>query len=242
MIDIDIDDPGTWPRGEELIFVTDRLSTSAMLHCYQRGLFAMPLDQVRMGDGTIADVVGWFSPTPRGVLPLQQLRVRRSLRKMARRYLVSVDLAFEQVVMACGDERRDGGWINPDFIACYLELFDQQLAHSVEVWDEEGRLVGGLFGVHLGGLFSGESMFHDAEHGRDASKVALMALVSVLGPNTGRLLDIQWLTDHLATMGASEIPRGDYVDLLSDALTMPCADFQPGVLAPAQWRDCWLGC
>lgn len=236
LFDIDLDDPGTWPQDEELLLVTDRLSTSAMVYAYERGLFAMPLDGVRFANGRIADVIGWFSPTPRAILPLDGLRVRRSLRKTAKRYRVSVDLAFERTVMCCADERRDGGWINSEFVACYLELHDAGIAHSVEVWDDADRLVGGLFGVNLGGLFAGESMFHDAEYGRDASKVALMGLVAVLGPDSGRLLDVQWITDHLRSMGATTVPREEYVDLVSDALSMPSIDPSRGELPTESWR------
>lgn len=237
--DIDIDDPGTWPRGEELLLVTDRLTPAAMMHCYHRGVFAMPMDGVRFADGTVADVIGWFSPTPRAILPLDGLRVRRSLRKTCKRYRVSVDTAYEAVLDACADERRDGGWINTEFRSCYLELFDAGMSHSVEVWDADGRLVGGLFGVSSGGLFAGESMFHDPEYGRDASKTALMALVALLEPGSGRLLDVQWLTDHLASMGAVAIPREEYVDLVHDAVTLPGPTITPGELPPGQWRDPW---
>jgi len=138
--------------------------------------------------------------------------------------------------MCCADERRDGGWINSEFVACYLELHDAGIAHSVEVWDDADRLVGGLFGVNLGGLFAGESMFHDAEYGRDASKVALMGLVAVLGPDSGRLLDVQWITDHLRSMGATTVPREEYVDLVSDALSMPSIDPSRGALPAESWR------
>lgn len=239
MHDIDLDDPGTWPRGEELLLVTDRLTTEAMLHCYRRGLFAMPIDGAHFADGTVADVIGWFSPTPRGILPLDGLRVRRSLRKTAKRYDVTVDLAFDQVLARCGDTGREGGWINDDFVGCYTDLHESGLAHSFEVWDAHGALVGGLFGVSVGGLFAGESMFHDPESGRDASKVALMALVSVLGPESGRLLDIQWVTDHLATMGAVAVPRQDYVDRVAETVTQPLPMFPRGFLPPERWRDAW---
>ena len=239
MFDIDIDDPGTWPCGEELLLVSHALSSAAMLHCYRRGLFAMPLDGVRFADGSVADVIGWFSPTPRATLPLDGVRVRRSLRKSAKRYRVSVDMHFDAVVSRCADERREGGWIDADFVACYQELHESGAAHSVEVWDAADRLVGGLFGVSVGGLFAGESMFHDPRYGRDASKVALMALVSLLEPGSGRVLDVQWMTDHLASMGAVDLPREDYVDLLSDAVQLTAPRFVRGELDGSVWREPW---
>ena len=112
-------------------------------------------------------------------------------------------------------------------------------AHSVEVWDAADRLVGGLFGVSVGGLFAGESMFHDPRYGRDASKVALMALVSLLEPGSGRVLDVQWMTDHLASMGAVDLPREDYVDLLSDAVQLTAPRFVRGELDGSVWREPW---
>jgi leucyl/phenylalanyl-tRNA--protein transferase len=129
---------------------------------------------------------------------------------------VRVDTAFEQVVLGCADPRRPGGWIDRDVRAAYGELHRLGWAHSVETWSREGELVGGLYGVAVGGLFAGESMFHRAP---DASKVALVGLVERLGAQA--LLDVQWATPHLASLGATEIPRAAYLERLRAALARP---------------------
>ncbi len=139
--------------------------------------------------------LAWWSPNPRGVLPLDGLRVTRSLRASSRHFDYSVDACFTRVMRECADGRRDKGWITPEFVATYSELHRLGWAHSVEVWNRGGDLVGGLYGIEVGGLFAGESMFHLE---RDASKVALMHLVEILRSAGGeRLLDVQWCTDHL---------------------------------------------
>jgi leucyl/phenylalanyl-tRNA--protein transferase len=171
-------------------------------------------------------LMGWWSPVERGVLPLDALRVPRSLRKMLPRYEIRVDRAFPQVLAACADPRRPHGWIDGDIGRVYLELHARGVVHSVEAWSGDD-LVGGLYGVSLGGLFAGESMFHDPVRGRDASKAALVALVDLLrgeggdGSEDGRLLDVQWRTDHLASLGVVEIDRPDYLGRLRRALTLP---------------------
>jgi len=170
--------------------------------------------------------MGWWSPDPRAIVPLDGLRVSRSLRKSCSRFEVRVDTAFPQVVEACADRRRAGGWITGEIRDAYVELHRLGWAHSVEAWSrDEDSLSGGLYGVAIGGLFAGESMFHRRT---DASKVALVGLVERLhdvepggtGPE-GRLLDVQWRTDHLATLGAVDVPRRSYLDLLATALTVP---------------------
>jgi leucyl/phenylalanyl-tRNA--protein transferase len=204
-------DPATAPRGEELLGVGADLAPGTVLAAYRRGLFPMPVR--RRGP------VGWWSPDPRGVIPLDGLRVTRSLRASARRYRITTDAAFEQVVSGCADPRRPQGWSTPAVADAYVELHRLGWAHSVEVWSEEG-LAGGLYGVEIGGLFAGESMFH---RGRDASKVALLALVDRLRAAARpelRLLDVQWLTPHLASLGALEISRADYLSRLADALSL----------------------
>lgn len=166
--------------------------------------------------------LGWWSPDPRGILELEDLRVSRSLRKSCARFEVRVDTCFDDVVVACADPRRDSGWITRDIRAAYNRLHEMGWAHSVETFDTSGdvdRLVGGLYGISIGGFFAGESMFH---HVTDASKVALVGLVDVLGGDgEARLLDVQWTTDHLASLGAVEIPRADYLDRLDVALSLP---------------------
>src|SRR3954469_22117655 len=149
--------------------------------------------------------VGWRSPHPRGVLPLDGLRVSRSLRKAVPRFEVRVDTAFGEVVRACADPSREGRWITADVERAYARLHALGWAHSVECW-RDGELVGGLYGVAVGGLFAGESMFHRAT---DASKVALVTLVDLLRQGnqaSRRLLDVQWSTAHLAGRGVGGVP------------------------------------
>lgn len=160
-------------------------------------------------------LLGWWSPDPRGILPLDQLRVARSLRQSAKRFDVRIDTDFEAVIRACADPKRPKGWITEEFIQAYLRLHALGWAHSMEVFDRNGDLVGGLYGVRINGLFAGESMFHRQ---RDASKVALLALVEAMHATKMRLLDIQWLTEHLATLGAIEISRRDYLERLEQAI------------------------
>lgn len=148
------------------------------------------------------------------------LRVSRSLRRSVRDFTIRVDTDFEGVLAACADPRREGGWIDDQVRAAYLELHRLGWAHSVETW-QDGELVGGLYGVAIGGLFAGESMFHRA---RDASKVALVALVDLLrssGEEELRVLDVQWRTEHLASLGVVEVARREYLARLAPALMLP---------------------
>jgi leucyl/phenylalanyl-tRNA--protein transferase len=151
--------------------------------------------------------------------------VTRSLRKSCRRFAISVDTDFEGVMRACGDPRRPSGWITEEFVQAYVRLHELGWAHSVEARTPEGDLVGGLYGVEIGGLFAGESMFSNV---RDASKAALVALVDLLAaaPGAGRLLDVQWATEHLASLGAIEVPRLHYLRMLATALPLPRAFVQ----------------
>jgi leucyl/phenylalanyl-tRNA--protein transferase len=168
----------------------------------------------------VGDRLGWWSPDPRAVLPLDGLRVSRSLRRSCRRFELRVDTAFEQVVAECADERRPHGWITREVQDAYVRLHELGWTHSVECWSEEGRLVGGLYGVAVGGLFAGESMFHRE---RDASKVALVGLVSLLVEGGFALLDVQWQTDHLASLGVVQVPRPAYLERVADAAALPQA-------------------
>jgi len=160
-------------------------------------------------------VLGWWSPDPRGIIPLDGLRVTRSLRQSTKKFEVRIDTCFEQVVRGCGDPARADGWITSDFIEAYLHMHDLGWAHSIEVFDRAGSLAGGLYGVRIGGFFAGESMFHRQ---RDASKVALVALVDVMRDSGMQLLDTQWCTEHLASLGAVEIHRSEYLRRLKGAL------------------------
>jgi len=207
--------PRTWPD-QDLIGRSAEFDPALVLGAYRCGVFPMPLE-------VLADDMGWWSPMRRGVLPLDRLRVSRSLRQSTQRYATTVDSAFDLVVSACADPARPGGWIDARIAAVYTRLFEAGYVHSVETWDDTARLVGGLYGVSLGGLFAGESMFHDPRLGRDASKVALLRLAEILQarPDGDVLLDVQWVTPHLASLGAVEIPRAEYLRRLSAALDQP---------------------
>ncbi len=207
--------PDEWPSAD-LIAFSDEFDTQLALAAYRSGVFPMPLHL-----GGFEQQMGWWSPVHRGVLPLDGVRVTRSLRQSAKRYRTTVDAAFDEVIRRCGDPRRPGGWIDPAIVDVYTEMFRAGLVHSVETWDAAGRLVGGLYGVSLSGMFAGESMFHDDEFGRDASKVALLRLAEILRDGHDRLLDVQWRTGHLASLGAIEIPRDVYLRRLDAALGQP---------------------
>ena len=192
------------------------LEPGTLLAAYRSGLFPMPLE------GADGGPIAWWSPDPRGIVPLDGLRVTRSLRRSQARYEVRVDTAFEQVVAACADRSRPGAWITSEVAAAYTRLHEMGWAHSVEAWDDAG-LAGGLYGVAVDGLFAGESMFHRRV---DASKVALVALVALLREDDQpRLLDVQWVTEHLRTLGAVEVPRVAYLERLAEARRLglpPC--------------------
>jgi len=160
-------------------------------------------------------VLGWWSPDPRGIVPLDGLRVTRSMRQSAKHFEVRVDTCFADVIRACADPSRDSGWISGEFIEAFTAMHRLGWAHSVEAFDRSGRLAGGLYGVRINGLFAGESMFHQQ---RDASKVALMALVELMRGTGMTLLDVQWRTEHLASLGAIEVDRRHYLGLLAEAL------------------------
>lgn len=206
--------------GDGLVGVGADLEPGTILAAYRRGLFPMPVGR----RGTL----GWWSPDPRAVIPLDGLHVSRSLRRSLRRFEIRVDTAFEQVIDACADPARPHGWISPEVRAAYVRLHELGWVHSVEAWDcDRGTLAGGLYGVAIGGLFAGESMFHRR---RDASKVALVALVDLLrdgerngvpGSRAYRLLDVQWMTPHLARLGAVEVPRVEYLELVHRAVECP---------------------
>lgn len=209
--------PATWPD-QDLVAVSTEFDTDLVAEGYLAGVFPMPLD----GAGLGRDAMGWWSPVHRGILPVDDLRVTRSLRQSAKRYHLTVDAAFGDVLASCADPRRPSGWIDERIVGAYTRLHELGIAHSVEVWTPAGALAGGLYGVSFAGLFAGESMFHDPEIGRDASKVALLALCRLLDDGVeGRLIDVQWVTPHLASLGAVEIDRVDYLRLLSEALDLP---------------------
>jgi leucyl/phenylalanyl-tRNA--protein transferase len=212
----DLRDPDADVRAGSMVAAGADLAPSTLLEAYRRGLFPMPGERRR-------EPLHWWSPTERGVLPLDGLRVSRSLRQAAKHFEIRVDTAFDEVLAACADRARPDGWIDQRIAAAYSRLHSLGWAHSVEAWQGDS-LVGGLYGVTIGGLFAGESMFHRV---RDASKVALVALVELLRDEyvDRRLLDVQWSTPHLASLGVVEIPRREYLDRLEDAL-------DPGIPLP----------
>ncbi|MCU1355798.1 MAG: aat [Acidimicrobiales bacterium] len=207
--------PSRWdlphPSGADesgIVGIGADLEPGTVLAAYRSGLFPMPLQRPR--------ALAWWSPDPRGVMPLGGLRVSRSLRKACASFEIRVDTAFDEVIESCADPRRPHGWIDWPIKEAYRRLNRLGWAHSVEAWTPDGVLAGGLYGVAVGGLFAGESMFHRQT---DASKVALVGLVERLRDEGAVLLDVQWTTDHLVSLGAVDIARNEYLGRLTDALS-----------------------
>jgi len=199
--------PAEWPDGDVIAAGGD-LAPATLVAAYRQGLFPMAVEGRE-------PVLGCWSPDPRGIVPLDGLRVTRSMRQSAKHFEVRVDTCFADVIRACADPSRDSGWISGEFIDAFTAMHRLGWAHSVEAFDRSGRLAGGLYGVRINGLFAGESMFHQQ---RDASKVALMALVELMRGTGMTLLDVQWRTEHLASLGAIEVDRRHYLGLLAEAL------------------------
>ncbi|HVZ74784.1 MAG TPA: leucyl/phenylalanyl-tRNA--protein transferase [Polyangia bacterium] len=201
-----------WPEG--LVAVGGRLDTQTLLAAYRSGVFPWSSDPA----------VTWWSPDPRAIFDLDTWRAHRTIARSARRngWTFSIDRAFEDVMRACAEAKPDrpSTWITDDFVRAYGELHRRGLAHSIEVWQGEpgGTLVGGLYGVTLGGFFGGESMFHRAT---DASKAAVAYLVDRLRAGGFTLLDAQMQTAHLERLGAITIRRDDYLRRLRHALRRP---------------------
>ena len=197
------------PGGRKPGRFLDVIEPNLLLNAYAQGIFPMG-----MPEGDLA----WFSPDPRGVLPLDAFHLPHGLARTLKknRFEVRCDTAFEAVMRACAE--REETWIDDEIVRSYVELHRLGFAHSVETW-RAGELAGGLYGVKLGGAFFGESMFHRET---DASKVALHALVERLRQRRFALLDLQWVTPHLATFGAIEIPRREYLKQLRAALELDC--------------------
>ena len=183
------------------------IDPALVVRAYREGIFPMALE-----DGEI----GWFSPDPRGIIPIETFHLPSRLARVVRQgtFTVSSDRAFGAVMRACAERRDDGTWISEPIVASYVALHRRGLAHAVEAW-RDGQLVGGLYGVAIGGAFFGESMFHRET---DASKVALVALVTRLRARGFTLLDTQWTTSHLEQFGAREIPRAEYLRRLELAV------------------------
>ena len=205
--------PAEWPDSDVLALGAD-LEPATVIDAYRRGMFPM-------GVGESGDPIGWWSPDPRGILPLDGLRVTRSMRQSAKRYEIRVDTCFTRVMRGCADPSRGGSWITEAFFEGYTRLHELGWAHSVEAFNRRGELAGGLYGLRIDGCFSGESMFHTE---RDASKVALMALVDLMRSSKMTLLDVQWCSEHLASLGAIAIPRHEYLARLMAALRKQRSD------------------
>jgi leucyl/phenylalanyl-tRNA--protein transferase len=204
-------DPRRVGRAEVLGVGAD-FSPGTLLKAYRSGIFPWPQSE---------DIVPWVSPSVRAVRPLHEdPHWSRSLRRVLRKhpFTVTVDRAFEQVMRACGDDRRDedgaGTWIVPEMVAGYVALHHLGWTHSVEVWDGE-LLVGGIYGIAVGAMFAGESMFHRRT---DASKIAFATLVDRLRSGGFLLFDVQVLTPHLASLGCVSLPRRAFLDALADAV------------------------
>jgi leucyl/phenylalanyl-tRNA--protein transferase len=197
-----------------LVGVGADLRPETLVVAYSRGMFPMPLRRVGPGRRSL----GWWAPDPRAILPLDGLVISRSLRRSLRRYEVRIDGDFRSVIEACRTVPRPHGWLTPPFVEAYTELHHRGLAHSVECWSPEGELVGGLYGVAIGGFFAGESMFHLAT---DASKVALVTLVETLRTCPDALLDVQWATPHLRSLGVITVPASEYRRRLALAIDAP---------------------
>ena len=197
-------DPAESTDEHGIVAIGADLEPGTLLAAYRQGIFPMP----------VGKHLAWWSPDPRAILP--ELRLSRTTRRTRKRFGITRDTAFGNVVDGCGDSRRPDGWITPRIRRAYVRLHDLGWAHSVEAWSAEGTLAGGVYGVRIGRLFAAESMFHRET---DAGKAALAALVEWLGPDA--LIDVQWLTPHLESLGAVEIPRTEYLARLAEAVTPP---------------------
>ena len=188
-----------------LVAIGGDLSCERLKLAYRSGIFPWSVNPIT-----------WWSPNPRGIIPIEHDQWPRSLRKLVRKELfrISIDTAFEEVIRNCADSKRPGCWITPEFIAAYTALHRAGIAHSLECW-QDNELVGGIYGVAIGGLFTGESMFHKASN---ASKIALVMLLKYLRGRGFTLFDTQMVTDTTAKLGAVEISREDYLRALDFAV------------------------
>lgn len=204
-------DKTKWPRHDVVGRGAD-LEPETLVYAYRHGVFPMVSNE---GPDTSSDLL-WWSPQMRAIIPLDGLKISRTMRRSAKKFEIRIDTQFENVMRNCAAPHRDNGWITKDFIDAYVRLHHLGWAHSIEVIDESGLLAGGLYGVRINKFFAGESMFHLV---RDASKVALMALVETMKSSDMTLLDVQWLTPHLASLGAVAIKRDEYLRRLELAVT-----------------------
>ncbi len=200
--------PATSADEHGIVGVGADLEPDTLLSAYTQGLFPMPLE----ANGPIA----WWSPDPRAVIPVGGIHVSRSLRRSMRRFSFTIDTAFGEVIRACADPTRPHGWIDAQIIRAYERLHELGWAHSIETRNADGDLVGGVYGISVGALFAGESMFHTET---DASKAALVTLSELLVDNNFSLFDVQWMTPHLESLGAIDLSRTDYLRRLEEAVT-----------------------
>jgi len=228
--------PPVWQASEGgLLMLGGQLTTEWLLTAYRQGIFPWPVY-----DGQ-TEILAWFSPDPRAILELDRLHVSHRLQRRLRsnRFQATLDVDFRGVIAACAEARRpdEGTWITPHLAEAYVELHRLGVAHSVEVW-HEGRLAGGVYGLALGGFFAGESMFHRE---RDASKVALVHLVRHLKSRGFVLFDVQQASPHLMRLGATEVPRSEFLKRLKRALELPVSftdpNRVPGLARNPQFAD-----
>jgi leucyl/phenylalanyl-tRNA--protein transferase len=199
-------------EGEDMVAVGGDLRAGTLLEAYRSGVFPMGLGEYG------ARPIAWWSPDPRGILLPGGVHASRSLQKSLRHFELRVDTAFREVVDACADPSREGRWITEEIAEAYTELHALGWAHSIETW-QDGELVGGLYGLAVGGLFAGESMFHRVT---DASKAAVLATAGYVfaDGDPRRLIDVQWATDHLRSLGVVTVSRADYLRRLAEAVDL----------------------
>jgi leucyl/phenylalanyl-tRNA--protein transferase len=205
----DFPTPEQMPK-DDLVTLGADLKPETLIDSYKHGIFPMHLQIENKRE------IGWWSPQQRGILPLNKINISSSLKKSMKKYFVTFDQDFDAVIEGCGDDKRPKGWINKDIKTAYKKLFELGYVHSVEVWNKNDELVGGLYGVEVNGLFAGESMFHKQT---DASKTAMVYLVNQLKEAGGeRIFDVQWQTPHLKSMGVIKISRAKYISLLPEVM------------------------
>ncbi len=194
-----------WPNDDCVAAGAD-LEPGTLLEAYRQGAFPMP------SDGELL----WWSPMQRGVLVPRDIKVSRSLKRSMRGFVMTVDESFEEVIDACADPSRSGAWIDASIREAYVRMHELGWAHSIETRLPDGTLVGGLYGLSVGALFAGESMFH---HATDASKAAMAAVAEIVGD--AGIIDTQWQTPHLASMGVAQWPRERYLDRIKELVDGP---------------------
>ncbi|MDA8695680.1 leucyl/phenylalanyl-tRNA--protein transferase [Flavobacteriales bacterium] len=198
-------------REDGLVAIGGDLSPDRLLLAYERGIFPWSAPE---------DPLLWWSPDPRAVLRPRDIKVSKSMRNVLRKgtFTVTFDKDFEGVIQGCAQRPDEGTWITDDFIQAYISLHKLGFAHSAEAWDSSGNLVGGLYGVSLGSMFFGESMFARSSN---ASKAAFISLSSHLSAHDFEWIDCQIMNPHLASLGAHHIPRVSFLEALSAAMKKP---------------------